>query len=148
MQNQYDYQHHEDTIFSFSMQTQYVDDEEVNQEVPETKVVKATSPQTPVNRQPRQRAPPRPKTTNDHNWQANFATLRERNAAMFNNELMADICFIVGQKPHIQRIPAHKYVLATGSSVFYAMFYGGLANTERDIEIPDVEPAAFLSMLK
>lgn len=34
--------------------------------------------------------------TNDPNWQATRPTIRERNAAMFNNELMADIHFIVG----------------------------------------------------
>lgn len=34
--------------------------------------------------------------TNDPNWQATKTTLRERNAAMFDNELMADIRFIVG----------------------------------------------------
>lgn len=49
---------------------------------------------------------------------------------------------------HTQSIPAHKYVLATGSSVFYAMFYGGLAENKRDIEVPDVEPAAFLALLR
>lgn len=45
-------------------------------------------------------------------------------------------------------IPAHKYVLATGSSVFYAMFYGGLAECKQEIEVPDVEPSAFLTLLK
>jgi BTB/POZ domain-containing protein 3/6 len=49
---------------------------------------------------------------------------------------------------HTQSIPAHKYVLATGSSVFYAMFYGGLAENKDDIEVPDVEPSAFLTLLK
>jgi len=49
---------------------------------------------------------------------------------------------------HTQSIPAHKYVLATGSSVFYAMFYGGLAENKGDIEVPDVEPSAFLTLLK
>lgn len=49
---------------------------------------------------------------------------------------------------HTQTIPAHKYVLATGSSVFYAMFYGGLPENKRDIEVPDVEPAAFLALLR
>lgn len=49
---------------------------------------------------------------------------------------------------HTRSIPAHKYVLATGSSVFYAMFYGGLAENKKDIEVPDVEPAAFLALLK
>lgn len=49
---------------------------------------------------------------------------------------------------HTQRIPSHKYILATGSSVFYAMFYGGLADTKEEIEVPDVEPTAFLTLLK
>lgn len=34
--------------------------------------------------------------TSDPNWQSVRPTIRERNAAMFNNELMADIHFIVG----------------------------------------------------
>lgn len=34
--------------------------------------------------------------TGDPNWQATKPTVRERNAAMFNNELMSDISFIVG----------------------------------------------------
>lgn len=49
---------------------------------------------------------------------------------------------------HTQIIPAHKYVLATASSVFYAMFYGGLAECKQEIEVPDVEPSAFLTLLK
>ncbi|KAG7154499.1 BTB/POZ domain-containing protein 6-like 3 [Homarus americanus] len=63
-------------------------------------------------------------TSSDPNFHA--TSLRERNAAMLNNELMADVHFVVGQPGSTQRIPAHKYVLAVGSSVFYAMFYGGL----------------------
>lgn len=34
--------------------------------------------------------------TADPNWQASKPTVRERNAAMFNNELMADVKFVVG----------------------------------------------------
>ena len=49
---------------------------------------------------------------------------------------------------HTQTIPAHKYVLATGSSVFYAMFYGGLAESSEEILVPDVDPSAFLILLK
>ncbi|XP_026687359.1 BTB/POZ domain-containing protein 3, partial [Diaphorina citri] len=86
--------------------------------------------------------------TGDPNWQASKPTVRERNAAMFNNELMADVKFVVGSSGHTQTIPAHKYVLATGSSVFYAMFYGGLAENKEEIEVPDVEPSAFLTLLK
>ena len=114
-------------------------------------------------------------STRDLNWQAKKHSLRERNAAMFNNDLMSDIRFLVGPQGTIhfmsavfiwfsstiislliffflsgnaQKIPAHKYVLATGSSVFYAMFYGGLAESEDEIKVPDVEPPAFLILLK
>lgn len=48
----------------------------------------------------------------------------------------------------VQTIPAHKYILATGSSVFYAMFYGGLAENKQEIKVPDVEPSAFLTLLR
>ncbi|XP_038678034.1 BTB/POZ domain-containing protein 6-B isoform X2 [Scyliorhinus canicula] len=82
------------------------------------------------------------------NWQSFYPTLRERNAMMYNNELMADVHFIVGSPGSTQRVPAHKYILAVGSSVFYAMFYGELAEEKSDIPIPDVEPAAFLILLK
>lgn len=34
--------------------------------------------------------------TSDPNWQATKPSVRERNAAMFNNDLMADVRFIVG----------------------------------------------------
>ncbi|KAK7862632.1 hypothetical protein R5R35_001607 [Gryllus longicercus] len=87
-------------------------------------------------------------TTGDPNWQAQRTTVCERNAAMFNNELMSDIHFVVGSPGHTQTVPAHKYVLATGSSVFYAMFYGGLAENKAEIEVPDVEPSAFLTLLR
>ena len=46
--------------------------------------------------------------TQDHDWQANLKSVKERNAAMFNNELMADVSFIVGTAPNVQRIPAHR----------------------------------------
>lgn len=37
-----------------------------------------------------------PIDTGDPNWQATKSSVRERNAAMFNNDLMADIRFVVG----------------------------------------------------
>ena len=89
--------------------------------------------------------------TIDPNWQSTKKTVRERNAVMCNNALMADVYFNVGaeiEKEAARRIPAHKYVLATSSSVFYAMFYGGLAEPRDIIDVPDVEPEAFLAMLR
>lgn len=99
-------------------------------------------------------AEPRPSTVAlrrswpSDNWQSYGATIRERNAVMFNNGLMSDVSFNVGPKESCQKIPAHKYVLATGSSVFYAMFYGELAENSSAIDIPDVEPFAFLTLLR
>jgi len=83
----------------------------------------------------------------EHNWQASKCSVRERNAVLLNSEFMADVYFLIGQENKI-RIPAHKYVLAIGSSVFYAMFFGGLASNSEEIEIPDVEPVAFMVLLK
>lgn len=84
--------------------------------------------------------------TLDPNWQSSRPTLRERNRVMCNNALMADCYFNVNGK----KFPAHKYVLATGSTVFYAMFYGGYVetNTSETIDVPDVDPDAFMTMLK
>jgi BTB/POZ domain-containing protein 3/6 len=83
--------------------------------------------------------------TLDPNWQASRTTLRERNRVMCNNALMADIYFNIGGK----KFPCHKYVLATGSTVFFAMFYGGYTEANADtIDVPDVDPDAFVTMLK
>nr|XP_039248546.1 BTB/POZ domain-containing protein 3-like [Styela clava] len=85
---------------------------------------------------------------NDNSWQATKTTVCERNSVMFNNELMSDVSFLVGPKGSALRIPAHKYILATGSSVFFAMLYGDMAENKNEIEIPDVEPVAFRILLK
>ena len=39
-------------------------------------------------------------------------------------------------------------VLAMGSEVFLAMFYGGLAKKEKVIDIPDTDPRAFRLMIR
>ncbi|KAM3725580.1 BTB/POZ domain-containing protein [Dirofilaria immitis] len=92
-------------------------------------------------------------------WQASKSTLKERFAFLYCNEVLADIWFVVGRGESTQRIPAHKFILITGSAVFDAMFNGGLANSaitsevnnvagSQDIDLPDVEPGAFLALLK
>lgn len=88
--------------------------------------------------------------TIDPSWQSSKKSLRERNAVMCNNALMADVYFNVGAETNSapKKFPAHKYVLATGSTVFYAMFYGGFAEVVDVVQVPDVEPVAFLNMLK
>ena len=83
-----------------------------------------------------------------YNWQACKTTVKERLSYMFNNEVMADVHFVVGKAPNLQRIPAHKFVLSIGSAVFDAMFNGGMATKSEEVEIPDVEASAFLALLK
>ena len=80
-------------------------------------------------------------------WHIFKRSLQERNAVMLNNELFADVYFLVGSGSIQSRIPAHKYILVTGSSVFYTMFCGGLPEG-KEVAIPDVEPQAFLNLLK
>ncbi|KAJ8383568.1 hypothetical protein AAFF_G00219480 [Aldrovandia affinis] len=83
-----------------------------------------------------------------YNWQATKSTVKERFAFLFNNEVLSDVHFLVGKGMGVQRTPAHRFVLAVGSAVFDAMFNGGMATTSTEIELPDVEPAAFLALLK
>ena len=61
-------------------------------------------------------------------WQSSKKTVLQRNAYMFDNELMSDVSFTCGELSRI--FHAHKYVLATSSAVFFAMFYGNLAQKE------------------
>ncbi|KAL3982494.1 BTB/POZ domain-containing protein 1 domain protein [Acanthocheilonema viteae] len=92
-------------------------------------------------------------------WQASKSTLKERFAFLYCNEILADVWFVVGRGELTQRIPAHKFILISGSAVFDAMFNGGLSNYaiasetssaegSQDIDLPDVEPGAFLALLK
>ncbi|XP_014486743.1 PREDICTED: BTB/POZ domain-containing protein 1-like [Dinoponera quadriceps] len=82
-----------------------------------------------------------------YNWQGTKATMRERIVFLFNNEILSDVSFLVGRGAQRQRIPAHKLVLSSGSAVFDAMFNGMFATASSEIEVPDVEPAAFLAVL-
>ena len=82
-------------------------------------------------------------------WQTTKGTVRERTAFLFNNSLMSDITFVLTDPDGTQvRVPAHKLVLAIGSPVFEAMFYGELAEKTREIELPDTEPPYLLEFLR
>jgi len=56
----------------------------------------ASAPTSPVGSPVSQLLSDLSNITLDPNWQAIKSTVRERNAAMFNNDLMADIYFVVG----------------------------------------------------
>ena len=64
---------------------------------------------------------------------------------MFNNELLSDVKFVVGDfesgSESMKKIPAHKLLLAsTSSPVFYAMFYGELAENKDSIDARYLPP--------
>jgi len=81
--------------------------------------------------------------------QVTKSSVKERLRFIFGTELLSDVSFVVGRGSQLQRVPAHKFVLSIGSAVFDAMFNGPMAvNTEAEIELPDVEPSAFMSMLR
>ncbi|KAL8562678.1 BTB/POZ domain-containing protein 2 [Nucella lapillus] len=82
------------------------------------------------------------------NWQSQKTTVKERLAFLYNTDTMADVQFLIGKDPNTQLVPAHKFVLSMSSAVFDALFNGGMATTESIIQIPDVEPSAFLALLK
>lgn len=97
----------------------------------------------------REDPPPQPELdSGGYNWQASKSSLKERFSYLFNNEILSDVHFLVGKEPGIQRIPAHKLILTAGSAVFDAMFNGTLATRAPEVELPDVEPTAFLALLR
>ncbi|XP_022810456.1 BTB/POZ domain-containing protein 6-like [Stylophora pistillata] len=79
-------------------------------------------------------------------------TIRERCKLMFNNELLSDVKFVVRDteagSESMKTIPAHKFVLAISSPVFYAMFYGELAETKDSINISDCEYRGVLELFR
>ena len=86
-------------------------------------------------------------TTKYHDdWQSSKKTVLQRNAYMFDNELMSDASFTCGESRRI--FHAHKYVLATSSAVFYAMFYGDLAQKESPVHMADAGEESFNEFLR
>jgi len=85
-------------------------------------------------------------------WQSTRETLRERNKYMFLNSMISDVSFLVqdSTKDHAAKValPAHKYVLAISSPVFFAMFYGGIAEQGNQIELPDCNSECLTEFLR
>ena len=88
----------------------------------------------------------------EENWQIKLSTIKERTTVIFNNELLSDVKFVVpvseAESETRKTIPAHKLLLAISSPVFYAMFYGQLADTEDSVELPDCEYDSLLEFLR
>ena len=93
--------------------------------------------------------------TFDDNWQTKRQTIGERTKFIFNNELLSDVKFVVtaslneGESRKSQEsIPAHKFVLAISSPVFYAMFYGEMAETAGTVQLPDCDYESLLELFR
>ena len=84
---------------------------------------------------------------NVEDWQSTKRTVLERNSYMFNNPLMSDVTFTCGDSDR-KYFYAHTYVLATSSPVFYAMFYGDLAETNPVIHLPDANEEGLEAFLR
>ena len=85
-------------------------------------------------------------------WQTTSrSTIRERCETIFNHEIFSDIRFVIRDSQggsESNTIPAHMFVLAISSPVFYAMFYGELAETEDSVEISDCEYESLLELFR
>ena len=86
------------------------------------------------------------------NWQTKQSTIIERMSFIFNTEILSDVKFVVpvsiGESESKKVIPAHKFVLAISSPVFFAMFYGQMAETANSIELPDCEYESLLELFR
>ncbi|GAV00477.1 hypothetical protein RvY_11319-2 [Ramazzottius varieornatus] len=84
-------------------------------------------------------------------WQATMRKVRNRLGHVLESigEFPADVQFKVGRPGgEVETIGAHKLILAAGSEVMYAMFYGLVADKKETIEITDLHPSAFRQMLR
>ena len=93
--------------------------------------------------------------TFDDNWQTKRPTISGRRKFIFNNELLSDVKFVAPSsnsesesRKSQKNIPAHKFVLAISSPVFYAMFYGEMAETASTIELPDCDYESLLELFR
>ncbi|GFY51597.1 hypothetical protein TNIN_452641 [Trichonephila inaurata madagascariensis] len=79
-------------------------------------------------------------------WRDKMEDLRRRNLYILRNSILSDVMFYVGPEKTVIR--AHRLLLAVGSPVFQAMFYGSLPENGSAITIPDVMPDGFQVLLK
>ena len=87
-----------------------------------------------------------------YQWQITKRSMGERIKHLYNNPLMADVNFLVAEKGEKREskitVPCHKLVLGLSSPVFFAMFYGELAETGDFIDLPDCDSEGFLEFLR
>jgi hypothetical protein len=79
-------------------------------------------------------------------WQTTKKTVLERSRHMFNNPFMSDVAFSCDGSD--KKFFAHKYVLATSSAVFHAMFYGELAEKNPVVHLSDTDEESLEEFLR
>ena len=82
----------------------------------------------------------------DVDWQSTKKTVSDRNRHMFNNSEISDISLTCEGSE--QTFYAHKYVLATSSSVFKAMFFGELAEKKPVLPLCDTDEKSLEEFLR
>ena len=82
----------------------------------------------------------------DVDWQSTKKAVLERSRHMFNNTKFSDICFTCAGSS--RAFYAHKYVLATSSVVFKAMFYGKTARESLFVHLNDTDAKSFEEFLR
>lgn len=84
------------------------------------------------------------------NWRDSCMIPTDKLGYILEREIWHDIKFLVGDPSTCaETLSAHKLILAMSSTVFEAMLFGPLSNSQDEIiEIPDVDPHAFGLMLK
>ena len=85
--------------------------------------------------------------SSDVDWQSTKKTVLERSRHMFNNPFMSDIGLCCEGRSS-KEFHAHKYILATSSSVFHAMFYGDLAEKNSVVYLSDTNDDSLEEFLR
>lgn len=71
--------------------------------------------------------------------------IEQNGSTLYLDSKTADVYFVVGA--YLERVPAHKCILAAGSSVFETMLYGSIAE-KGDVLIVDATAEAFKEFLQ
>lgn len=77
-------------------------------------------------------------------WQNKTKSLSERTHYVLSKKLFADCEFIIDK----EKVKCHKLILAMGSPVFQAMFFGSNAEPTGAIEIEDIGCTVFIQLIE
>jgi hypothetical protein len=65
---------------------------------------------------------------------------------MLQDKRLCGVTFLVGSGKE-EKIIAHRFILASRSSVFFTMFCGSFPETNKTVDVPYIEPAIFISFI-